>query len=82
VRDARIEPGTAELLSGVTLALSQLSHHIATSPNMLTCVMVTSDTLGEINKQIHDFVYQSLLLYAQQTSIERCLTRSKVETAH
>jgi hypothetical protein len=28
LRDAGIEPGTAALQSGVTLALSQLSHHI------------------------------------------------------
>jgi hypothetical protein len=28
VRDAGIEPGTAALQSGVTQALSQLSHHI------------------------------------------------------
>jgi hypothetical protein len=33
VRNAVIEPGTAALQSGVTLALSQLSHHIPTNTN-------------------------------------------------
>jgi hypothetical protein len=31
VRDAGIEPGTAALQSGATLALSQLSHHNPTT---------------------------------------------------
>ncbi len=45
----------------------------ATSPNLLTYAMVTTDTLGEINRVNHDFIYQSLLLYSQQVSIERAL---------
>jgi mRNA capping enzyme len=44
--------------------------YTATSPNLLTYVMVTSDTLGDINKENHDFVNQSLLLCSQQTAIE------------
>lgn len=53
-----------------------------TSPNLLTYVLVTSDTLGEINRSNYDFVYQSLLLYAQQISIEKSLSQNSAETTH
>jgi mRNA capping enzyme len=48
--------------------------YTATSPNLLTYVMVTTDTLGELTRVNHDFIYQSLLLFSQQASIERSIT--------
>jgi len=56
--------------------------YTATSPNLLTYVMVTTDTLGTINRINHDFIYQSLLLYSQQASIERAIQLNTSETCH
>jgi mRNA capping enzyme len=58
------------------------SGYTATSPNLLTYVMVTTDTLGELNRVNHDFIYQSLLLFSQQASIERSITLKTSETCH
>ncbi len=56
--------------------------YTTTSPNLLTYTMVTTDTLGEINRVNHDFIYQSLLLYSQQVSIERALCLKTSEMCH
>ncbi|USL85426.1 MAG: RNA-dependent RNA polymerase [Dermacentor reticulatus rhabdovirus 1] len=42
----------------------------AISPNGPMWVMVTADTMPEISKKNYDFMYQSLLLYAQTVSLE------------
>ncbi len=44
--------------------------YASVNPNLLSYVFVTSDTLGELNLINHDFMYQSLLLYSQISSIE------------
>jgi mRNA capping enzyme len=58
------------------------SGYTVTSPNLLTYVMVTTDTLGELNRVNHDFIYQSLLLLIQQASIERSITLKTSGTCH
>jgi hypothetical protein len=55
---------------------------LATCPNLLTYTLVTSDTLGELNKINDDFVYPSWLLYAQQCSIETSLRSGQAGAHH
>ncbi|APG78847.1 RNA-dependent RNA polymerase [Xingshan nematode virus 4] len=38
------------------------------SPNLICYTFVTSDTFGDLNSKNHDFMYQSLLLFAQLNS--------------
>jgi mRNA capping enzyme len=54
--------------------------YTATSPNLLTYVIITTNTLGEINRTNHNFIYQSLLLL--QAAIERSITTLSSETYH
>ncbi|UYL95605.1 MAG: RNA-dependent RNA polymerase [Yushu Rhabd tick virus 2] len=42
----------------------------AISPNGPMWVMVTADTMPELSKRNYDFMYQSLMLYAQTVSLE------------
>jgi len=54
----------------------------STCPNLLTYTLVALDTLNELNKVNHDFVYQSLLLYSQQCSIEASLQTQRASGHH
>jgi hypothetical protein len=56
--------------------------YTATSPNLLTYVIITTNTLGEINRTNHNFIYQSLLLLRQQAAIERSITMLSSKTYH
>jgi hypothetical protein len=55
VRDAGIEPRTAALQSGVTLALSQLSHHIP--------YPTTPPIFHDLFSNLHQFPYDHVLTY-------------------
>nr|WAK76932.1 MAG: RNA-dependent RNA polymerase [Rhipicephalus associated rhabdo-like virus] len=55
----------------------------AISPNGPMWVMVTADTMPTIGKDNYDFMYQSLMLYAQTVSLETKLAvRSSVKCYH
>lgn len=43
----------------------------AISPNPLTYLLVTADTMSVCNRENYDFMYQSSLLYAETVSVER-----------
>ncbi|AJG39138.1 RNA-dependent RNA polymerase [Tacheng Tick Virus 3] len=55
----------------------------AISPNGPMWVMVTADTMPELSRKNYDFMYQSLMLYAQTVSLEvRVMTTIQKKTFH